>query len=350
MNDFRLCYTKECGEYQLETCITTAIVRNVKNLYLRLFNQVRLPRCIFTHKNLVDLGLHWGGDIPMSGTICLPALKKLHLFLVKYESDKSLEHLLSGCPVLEVLIVRRMEMDPLVCCYISSPTLNRLELHSNFDNDGSYTGTYRVKIDTPALRYLHLRDYISKDLSSGPLTSLNEAHVCIDNHALVEGDVLYSRSMIEFVGRLCNVKHLILSVGWMEVPNSAFSTLNVKFYNLTKLNLDGNWRFISVFLENADNLEFLIIRTVNNDLKCWMEPKQVPTCLLSHLRTVRIDQFGCIENEFKMVRYLLRNAKIMDGMFIYSNYHEIDLKEKFDALKRISLFKRGSEACELAFY
>ncbi|KAK6153818.1 hypothetical protein DH2020_013457 [Rehmannia glutinosa] len=250
---FRISDFDGCGEYQFETCINIVIVRNVKNIYLGFVSQVKLPRCIFTCKTLVDLSLCLCGDIPMSGVVCLPALKKLYLHMVKYESDKSLEHLLSGCPVLEDLTVERFEMDLLVCSYISSPTLKRL-LNSSFVNDSTYTNGYTVKIDTLALRYLQLHDSISSYLSYGLLTSLIEADVELQNF----GDVLYPPSVFEFVGRLYKVKHL--STRRMEVPNSAFSTLTVKFPNLSELELDAHWRFFPKFLEYSDNLEGLIIR------------------------------------------------------------------------------------------
>ncbi|KAK6134613.1 hypothetical protein DH2020_031672 [Rehmannia glutinosa] len=298
MNTFHLFYTFDYGGYQLETCINTAIVRNVKKLYLGFVGQVRLPRCIFTCKTLVNLRLDLCGDIPVTGVVCLHALKKLFLYMVKYESDKSLEHLLSGCPVLEELFVMRFEMDPLVCCYISSPTLKRLFLNSYFANDGTYTDAYTVKIDTPALRYLRLHDSISNYFSSGPLTSLIEADVQFRKF----GDVLYSRSVLEFVSRLYNVKRLNLSTRRMK----------------------------------------------GDDQKCWKNPQQVPTCLSSHLKTMKIDQFRCKKQALNMVRYLLRNAEVLEKMEIVI----IDVREKakLDAVKRISLFQRGFEKCELVFH
>ncbi|KAK6160411.1 hypothetical protein DH2020_003792 [Rehmannia glutinosa] len=305
MNTFRLACSDNNNEYQLETCIIAAIVRNVKNLYLDLDSLVDVPSCLFNCKTLVDLSLHVFDDIPM--TVCLLALKKLRLHSLKYVSDESLPRMLSGCPVLEELIVDEFVDHPnMSCCCISSPTLKSLVLMSHFyllffgsDNP------YRVKIDTPALRYLQLHDFISQDFSVGSLTSLIEADVIFDYDAPADGEVLHSRSVLEFVGRLCNVKCLKLSTSWM---------------------------------------------TVDIDLSCWIEPHQVPTCLLSHLRTVRIYHLGCTEQELNMVKYFLRNAKVMERLEVYSQDHEIDLKAKLNALRKISLFRQGSEACELAFY
>ncbi|GFP96502.1 hypothetical protein PHJA_001794300 [Phtheirospermum japonicum] len=73
--------------------------------------------------------------------------------------------------------------------------------------------------------------------------------------------------------------------------------------------MDGHWRFIMKLIEIADNLEVLTQVDVNR-IKGWIEPKQVPTCLLLHLKTKRIEQKMCTENGFDMVRYLMWNAKV----------------------------------------
>ncbi|GFP91676.1 putative F-box/FBD/LRR-repeat protein at4g00315, partial [Phtheirospermum japonicum] len=92
-------------------------------------------------------------------------------------------------------------------------------------------------------------------------------------------------------------------------------------------------------------LVIVVFQVDNEDLKRWVEPK----CLLSHLGTVTIHQFGSANDEFDMVRYLLKNAKVLRRIEIRFP-KGIDLKVKFDALQRISSFKRGSEECEVFFY
>ncbi|KAL3652533.1 hypothetical protein CASFOL_002214 [Castilleja foliolosa] len=266
INNFRLSYKDACSKYKLETCIATAILRNVKNLYLDLGNQlVKLPLRIFTNnKTLVELKLHNCGFIPSSSSInlYLPALKILNLASVKYESTKSLEHLIAGCPVLEELFIVRTAVDPMVCCNISSATLNKLVLITNFTNNGAFTLTYKMRIETPALRYLELHDTVTKDLSFGPLTFLVTANVQFHNYKSSEGDALYSSSVVQFFRRLYNVKSLILCISLSEVPdNSALSASVARFPNLTSLSFSGDWRFISVFLIVVVNLEALTIHT-----------------------------------------------------------------------------------------
>ncbi|GFP86373.1 probable fbd-associated F-box protein at1g32375 [Phtheirospermum japonicum] len=111
----------------------------------------------------------------------------------------------------------------------------------------------------------------------------------------------------------------------------------------------ADWRFITKFLENADNLEVLKISFCFGNLKCRVEPKQVPACLVSRLGIVEIKDFNCTEQEFNMVRYILRNAQVLKKMEIYCLGSEISWKKKLETHKELSLFEQQSEACELAF-
>ncbi|GFP87168.1 F-box/LRR-repeat protein at4g14096 [Phtheirospermum japonicum] len=339
INAFRISYAgrhDDLSKSQLETCIAVAILHNVKEL--RVCVPV-LPRGILTCETLVDLCLRNCGDIiPVTDTVCLPALKTLHLISVKYKSDKTLVHLLSGCPVLEELTVRCFPT--WVCCHITSPTLKKLTINDHC----------KVKVDTPSLRFLKLENCVplEGDVSDGTLDSLTEAEIDIDKLTIMGLDVaVFSHYVLRFVSRLNNVKYLKLSS--LLDPNYSFSFLPsyTKFHNLTRLELNGDGRFLSYFLANADNLEVLIIGRVKSGM--WLL-EQETKCLSSHLRAVRIGGFGCAEHEFELIiRYLLWNAKVLRRMEIYSSRHDgTDLKAKFD--ERISLFPRGSVACELAFH
>ncbi|GFQ05855.1 hypothetical protein PHJA_002729500 [Phtheirospermum japonicum] len=77
-----------------------------------------------------------------------------------------------------------------------------------------------------------------------------------------------------------------------------------------------------------------------------MEPKQVSVCLASHLRTVRIYQFVGVETQLSILRYILRNAKVLKRMEI----HFSNGGDEFETIHRISLFERGSKKCQFAFY
>ncbi|GFP90326.1 F-box/LRR-repeat protein at4g14096 [Phtheirospermum japonicum] len=332
------------SKFQLEKCITAVMERKVKEIDLSFPNYVVLPSYIFTCKNLIDLRLSYCGYIPTTGDVCLPALKTLHLDSVRYESDKSLVHLLSGCPVLEELLVHYAGTS--YCASVSSTTIKRLLLKSDIYSY-FYGKLRKVKIDAPALRFLRLEGCVPEEKLSN---SSMEMEIIFDVTHLMK-DNLYCRSVIEYAGAHCNIKCLKLSNAFLKRPGPSFSDLSLKFHYLTKLELAADWPSLTYFLENADNLEVFIIHKIYDTFpNCWVEPHQVPACLLSHLRTMTIYKFEFIEDEFnKMVRYVLKNACVMKRMEIYPRVHSFRMTPELDAaLQRISLYQRGSETCELA--
>ncbi|GER56533.1 F-box family protein [Striga asiatica] len=120
-------------------------------------------------------------------------------------------------------------------------------------------------------------------------------------------------------------------VGFMNITISEFSVLNVKFPNLTKLVLEEAYEgFVTVFLENADNLEVLPITLLyqfeEEDLNYWVEPKQVPTCLISHLKYVAMYGFEGVEPELDMTKYLLMNSKVLKSFKIKPRSQQPRLK------------------------
>lgn len=182
---------------------------------------------------------------------------------------------------------------------------------------------------------------------------------------------------------------------YWQVIKSVFSAWTPSFINLTKLELTADCCFLSKFLEIANNLEILKVCWCNrNVFSCylvmcsllanvsktflfcmwtcccqfhdqteyqinsqhpldeltigWIEPQQVPKCLLSRLSTIKIVKTVGTKHGLEIIRYLLRNAKVLNRMDI--TYPPcIDSEEKNELLQKISLFERGSKTCELVF-
>ncbi|KAK6134578.1 hypothetical protein DH2020_031698 [Rehmannia glutinosa] len=293
-----------CSEYQLETWINAAKSRSVQNIDIYFdceIIEINLSRCLFTCKTLVDLKLSFCIGIPSNGAIFLPSLKKLHLYLVEYKVDEALPHLLSGCPVLDELIIDGIMDRNLGCFNISSPTIKRLSVYFSFGGSEFDNPDYRVKINAPELRYFQVHDCSYQHISLSPLSSLIEADIRLNDFE--EEDYYYTCCLLKFLDSLCNVKCLKLS----------------GVCNMDKVDVDE---------------------------KNWMEPKEERrACLLYSLKTVTIDGFGCTKQDFNMVRFILRNAQVLKRMEI----HRIGVEEKIDVVQKISLFHRGSRECELAF-
>ncbi|EYU44902.1 hypothetical protein MIMGU_mgv1a022653mg [Erythranthe guttata] len=289
------------NEYQLETWIMFAVARNVKNLHLSVVSNVFLPRRLFTCETLVNLRLDDCGVVPNigGGGVRLPRLKKLHLTYVLYEGDESISNLLSGCPVLEELVMELIW--GLVRCNVTSPSIERLTLDFQSNGKGGIGNReYWVEINAPALRYLKMTNCYARDIKCGTMNSLIEADIDIYNY----NDFPYSRFELEFIHRLRNVECLHLDLAHCT-----------GFYE---------------------------------EIECWMEPQQVPKCLSSHLRFVRLSGVGGKQHEYEYIQYLLRNANVLERMEI-SPCKSIGFGDKFYMLQKISMFRRGSDACEVAF-
>ncbi|CAA0815970.1 Putative F-box/FBD/LRR-repeat protein [Striga hermonthica] len=352
IDTFRIYLSDMCDYDDFEDWMVTVVARKVRNL--DVFLETSLPQFIFSCETLVDLGLG-SCDIPDSGDVSLPALRKLKLELVCYESYNSLPNLLSGCPVLEELdIDMGYSENHSTDCGVASHTLKRLSISCGGTEDHDVSEDYIFEahpcesmLDTPALRFLHLYHVSPPEVTARALVSLTEAKVDFDL-GLQRGPS--SRSVLEFLGKLSGVRSLTLTTGFMNITISEFSILNVKFPNLTKLVLEeAHGGFVSVFLENADNLEVLAVRLLyqfQEDLNYWVEPKQVPICLISHLKYVGIYGFEGVEPELNMTKYLLRNSKVLKSLDIQPRSDQPRLKGKFEELNKV-LLERGADASKI---
>ncbi|KAL8031805.1 hypothetical protein ABFX02_13G052500 [Erythranthe guttata] len=339
VDTFCFTVTDCCNDHQFETRIKFAVDRNVKNLHIHFYrqNSIRaLPGCVFTCKTLVDLRLRNFSIFPSSRIF---SILHLHYMNGGYES---LSDLLSGCPVLEELEIQ------LYCCFcsckISSPTIKRLVINY-FDVEPGYEhkGYYNLEINTPGLVYLKLVDISNQHIKCGPLTSLIEAYIRFEDY--VDGDYLYSRSVTEFIDRIRKICCLDLNLSeCTETTQSVFLARTISFRNLIKLVLTADCCFLQKMLECADNLEILILREVQEKVGGWMEPQQVPTCLSSRLRYIKFVPFLHRKRRFKAVRYLLKNAKVLEKIeIVYPHY--LDSKSRNALIQIISSFQRGSTAC-----
>ncbi|KAJ8435925.1 hypothetical protein Cgig2_013272 [Carnegiea gigantea] len=106
---FRLIYDCRHNPGTIQTWFDVAITHNIQELELDLFSSVRgelvkLPRKLFTSNSLVVLKL---SRMPLGvpSLVCLPRLKILELRRITYSDDKCIQNLLSGCPVLQDLVV-----------------------------------------------------------------------------------------------------------------------------------------------------------------------------------------------------------------------------------------------------
>ena len=51
----------------------------------------------------------------------------------------------------------------------------------------------------------------------------------------------------------------------------------------------------------------------------WTEPLHVPKCLELHIRRISLLQFRSLEHEVELIKYILKNAKVLERMVSLSS-------------------------------
>ncbi|KAL7104793.1 hypothetical protein ACP275_07G004700 [Erythranthe tilingii] len=239
-----------CPDHQMEAWMTFATAHNLQNLELPYLFSVVVPRCVFTCKTLIDLRLHnCEALIPKGNGVCLPCLKTLHLINTNYDDDDTLQHLISGCPVLDELVIF---IGPFSwfpdSCNLSLLTVKTLTVHLEFSVASRFwMANLRLKLNAPALEYLQIiASFHHSRVSKVLLTSSCEANIYLPKDDKKQFDLVYQKSVLEFIT-------------WLGLLTSECRRIRLSY------------------------------RTESSEEKRdWIEPKQVPTCLLSHLKAIKL--------------------------------------------------------------
>lgn len=148
--------------------IANAVDRRVCKLTLMIAwsaEPASLSKSLYTCDTLVKLHLSDKILVDVPSRVGLPSLKSIFLLAVVYKDEDSLVRLLSNCPILKILAVKRHHNDNVRNFNIKVPSLECL-YYDNVDvelqNEG--IGGF-VVIDSPALKKIFYRDF-SEDYCS----------------------------------------------------------------------------------------------------------------------------------------------------------------------------------------
>lgn len=168
----------QCTADDIGLWIKLALDRNIRELIIKHYSHyghIRLSRRLCASKTLVVLKLKNTilGDI--SFPPCFSSLRTLHLRYVEYSGDESVRNLLSGCPLLQNLVVKRRDMDnvkrfDIIVRYLQSLRVYISPLHDVADSDG-------YVINTPNLKYLNMKDHCTDLCSFEDMPYLEEAYL-----------------------------------------------------------------------------------------------------------------------------------------------------------------------------
>ncbi|CAH8305974.1 unnamed protein product [Eruca vesicaria subsp. sativa] len=190
-------------------------------------------------------------DVPAYGSLSLSSLKTLRLLSVKFSRDESVQKLLSICPVLEELVVRRSGYSNVKIFTINVPTLT--SLYINYLKLGSQpAGVHGFVINAPSLRYLNIKDRHSNYLQFTNMPELVKANV--------EAVCNQSESLI---GSLASVRHLSLCSRFSNIP---YHDVGPSFVFLEHLELctcsSECWNLLARMVKDPLRLRVLKLKSV----------------------------------------------------------------------------------------
>ncbi|KAJ0255972.1 F-box domain-containing protein [Hirschfeldia incana] len=293
--------------------------------------RIWIPPSFFLCETLVEMKLRNFCVTGLPLRVCLKSLKTLELDCVRFEDEASVSKLISGCPILEELVVCRacatdddLEMVTFTV-NVTVPSLLRLKIHGSDYWEEGYTTIYVM--NTPSLKYLDIAGY-------------------------EDFEVTFVQIPLELVE--ANTRGLGLGIGQQllhslsSVTRLALSSYrdrgrfdNTVFHRLVDLELSmldsGWWDLLTRMINHSPALR--ILRLVGS-VKCFIisfdvlprTPKNAPL----YLETL---SWKCYRStpqvkEKKVVNYLVRNANRLNRAATSSRYLS-DSEEKVELLKEL---------------
>ncbi|KAJ4907747.1 putative F-box/FBD/LRR-repeat protein [Raphanus sativus] len=296
---------------------------------------IRFPNNLDVFKTLLVLKLR--GKIVLDvvdSPVCFPSLKKLRLTCVSFRCGESFKRLLSACPLLEDLILKRVYG----CCFrrclfsILSPSLQRLTIITlgaySYYNDMSF------EISAPSLKYLNIFDNKSYYSFVEDMPKLVEAEVLADLSKIVKFRKvlsplerlqirLYPAIITDLTDSLIFKRLLHLELRYSFYSHLLLGLLKY-FPKLRSLKLVQPY-----FTEMTDQLYCSV---------------SVPECLSFHLEILQWSGYGGTQNEREAAVYILKNAQFLKTATISLQKTIMDGQIMMEDLRSIS---KASASCQL---
>lgn len=296
-----------------------AVKRKIQCLNIVLINRsdepFHFPYRFFNCETLRQLKLTVylkGCRFPAS--VCLPSLESLHLKFVFADREKLTNALISSCPVLQNLIIECSSLDEEEVLIILAQQLKRLVVRSP-------GGTYGIKVDAPSLESLEVDvGSLSEGSVFANLNSLNNVKL---------SSTKLSLSLAKILEELENACSISLSSSYVQacaqvlvmetqVPRCLATTFsNLKWLVLGAGYSDAAYFVINILLVNTPNVETFLLKTSaesvskeNFSVDIWSDSS------LSQLKMVKIQNFGGRDKEIELVKWLLRNAPILQKLTV----------------------------------
>lgn len=339
-----------CGTEDMVTWIRRGMAQGVHELEIfhteehlkEEHRPIKLPKSLYAYENLEVLKLTYSVALDVPLDVWFPCLKTLHLISVKYETKGCHSRLLSGCPVLEELVLdKSLNGHSMRAFYVEMPKLQRLSVvdvceEPNYGVDG----LHMTVINVPSLKCLSFVDYFD-DLC----LCENMPEVVVANVKVVYNSPEKLLASIPSVKRLC----LCLSASLLHSCIGFCHLVHLEICAASR----GWWNLLTWMLESSPKLQVLKIR-VCNERPCtmksirghWRGSSSVPECLMSHLHTFKWKNYNAKDEEKKIVAYILKNARRLKIVGI-SGWRYYSKEERSKKLNELVSLPRASSSCQL---
>ncbi|XP_050271678.1 F-box/LRR-repeat protein At4g14103-like isoform X2 [Quercus robur] len=374
LSKLRLHWTSNCDSFLVDTWVQDTLLRGgLQELDLYISTgpnpPLEMPTTLFFCSTLVSLILT--GAIllnpPASASAStFPSLRILVIGGVQYAKHNSISTLLAACPVLQdlSLIVSTSNFSGLGECagkvnvIVLIPTLKTLYVQWSADD----CWLYKLQINTPALEWFRFVGGLGEDVVLENLPNLVEAVIELEDDDLNSVD--YAKRVLDFSRPLLNVQSLKLSIEDAEIFCNPYEDGIPMFHNLSSLMFYGElhpdwfaWDVVLLMLCQAPKLQILAFKltledqSYRSDFKRHYHLKEefyVPECLSSHLTTFYYKGFSGHGIEMELVRYVLKEAKVLKTMKITIESN-LGSKAKHRIHKKLMNFRRSSRTCQIEF-
>ncbi|GAY55384.1 hypothetical protein CUMW_163850, partial [Citrus unshiu] len=315
------------GSGRLKEWVSSAVMRDVRELELNLENQQRLelPESIYSCRSLQVLKLDSDFDIAVPGSgICFPNVKFLRVSL-QYPENQLTEKLFASCPSIEEMWLKvYLKYDgPATNFIISSSTLKRFYWTVLVDdyNFAFNNCEHKCIIMAPLIQILHVVDDLMVSYEVHDLQFLQTVNVGI---FFPDWSVLNPWEAVQLVNAVLNCKNLTLSSGVILALERANLSVLPSVPQLTHFEVhigETGWRALPLILTSAPLLEqFVLVKECWVDARDpkfgWMENGCVPQCLAQHVKEIEIQGVEDVEDDVKLLEFFMKHCLVLQTMII----------------------------------
>ncbi|KAI3897096.1 hypothetical protein MKW98_015792 [Papaver atlanticum] len=341
------------------------------------FSPYEIPRRLLSCKSLRKLVIKVScvafAYVILPRSMNLPQLKVLILYGLSISKELLFDGLLSSCPVLETLEIVDcvMQINDLRNSIIDSVSLKKFTYSCWLIDEMDHS----IKLCAPNLKIFNWTSFLIQDFSLENCSSLSEVvlHWKPEEDGNTEAysvltsekKEVYAKRMMQFLGAVNMVKAMKLSSGLLEVLSRVPDLSDCqppRLRNLQYLTLEtwparGCLRSIAFLLSISPNIVEIYLESKESNLADVGDNQEEAGLslqgMLSHLKTVQIEEVVGCDAELKILSFLLKNAMVLNkvALFLRSGVHLPGRVEQIKQFKdKLRAVPTASSSIELVFH